>query len=379
MSKKKLTTWEASCIITGYGLGAGVLSMPYMAARNGILVSMLILILSFIATYVLHLMIADLCLKSGEDMQIISVLSRFLFRGKLKNFLTILFFVLMAAVLSFNLAAYISGAEEVISNMLPVSPMAARLAFYFVAAIVVWFGLKAVGVSEKYTILVIFVLIGVLAIASFFHVHQGLPVQTGNVNEALAYFGTAMFAMSAFFSVPQAVEGLDGDEKEIRKSVFLGIFNNFVLILVITVCALISSAEVTEVSMIGWSKGIGLWAQIIGSIFTVLAMLTTYWSLSLALTGILDEMLKLEYRVCWLLGTLPSLLLTMIKAAGFLELMRICGGLIAIIIAFMIVPAYKNAKKENEGSILLIGGGTVTQILIIVAYLLMAVGSVVSV
>lgn len=109
------------------------------------------------------------------------------------------------------------------------------------------------------------------------------------------------------------------------------------------------------------------------------AFVSTYWSLSLALGGILDEMLNLEYRVCWLLATVPSLLLTMIKAAGFLELMRLCGGLIAIIIAFMIVPAYRNAGKEVKGSIMRLGGGTITQILIIGAYLLMAVGSVVSV
>ena len=41
-TKKQLTTWEAACIITGYGIGAGVLSMPYMAARNGLILSTLI-------------------------------------------------------------------------------------------------------------------------------------------------------------------------------------------------------------------------------------------------------------------------------------------------------------------------------------------------
>ena len=41
---KKLTVWESACIITGYGVGGGVLSMPYMAERNGFLVAMLILL-----------------------------------------------------------------------------------------------------------------------------------------------------------------------------------------------------------------------------------------------------------------------------------------------------------------------------------------------
>lgn len=32
--KKKLTTWETACIITGYGIGGGVLSLPYLAERK---------------------------------------------------------------------------------------------------------------------------------------------------------------------------------------------------------------------------------------------------------------------------------------------------------------------------------------------------------
>ena len=58
--KKKLTTWEAACIITGYGLGAGVLSMPWLAQKNGVPLSFLILTLALAASCLLHLMIAEL-------------------------------------------------------------------------------------------------------------------------------------------------------------------------------------------------------------------------------------------------------------------------------------------------------------------------------
>ena len=372
---KKITTWEAACIITGYGIGAGVLSMPYLAEKNGFLVATLILIVAVAASYVLHMMIADLALKTGGG-QIISCLSRFLFRGKLKRFLEILFFVLMGLILITNLAAYITGAEEVITGLLPVPGFVATLIFYVVAASVVLFGLKAVGVSEKFAVTVIFILIGVLAVASCLAKHNPIPLAGGNLNQMLAYYGLAMFAVSAFFSVPQAVEGLDGDEKEIRKAVFFGLFNNFILIMVISFCAIWSSTEVTEVSMVGWSAGIGLWAQIIGSLFTVLAMLTTYWSLSLALGGIIDDMLKTGGKLSWLIATLPSFILALLGLTGFMDLMRTAGGLIAIVVAVMVVPAFRNARKETGGSILR-NCGTATEIIIILAYVLMAVGSVV--
>lgn len=378
-NKKQLTTWEAACIITGYGIGAGVLSMPYMAARNGILLSTVILIMALLASYVLHLMIAEIAFKEGNGGQIISCLNRYLFRGKWKKPLSVIFFTLMAVILVTNLAAYISGAAEVIVGLIPMPPIVAKLLFYAVAASVVLFGLKAVGISEKIAVSVIFVLIAVLAVASFMKAHNPLSVSVGTLNDALAYYGLAMFAMSAFFSVPQAVEGLGGDKKKIHKAVFLGLFNTFLLILVISVCSLMSSAKITELAMVGWSAGIGLWAQVIGSIFTVLAMLTTYWSLSLALGGIVNDMLHTGSRISWLLATLPSLIVVLFNLAGFMDLMRTAGGLIAILIAVMVVPAYHNARNESPENNLIKKSGLPLEIVIVLAYILMAVGSVVPV
>lgn len=379
MKEKRLTVWESACIVTGYGVGGGVMSMPYLTVKTGFLPSMVILAAALFASYVLHLMIAELAVKTEEGGQIISCLSRFLFRRKGKMILTVVFFVLMALILCTNLAAYISGAEEIAVELLPVSGLVAKLIFYIAAAAVVLFGLKAVGVSEKIAVAVIFVLIGILAVASLFAEHHEIVLFGGTTQAALAYFGMAMFAMSAFFSVPQAVEGLQGDSEKVKKAVFLGLFNNFILIAVISLCALMASKEVTEVAMVGWSAGIGTWAQIVGGIFTILAMLTTYWSISLALGSIVQEQTKLGTRACWILATLPSLVLSLLPLGGFMEFMRLAGGLIAIVVAVMVVPAYRNARNEVSGSLLGKYGRTAMQIIIFIAYILMGIGSVVTV
>ena len=379
MKNKQLTIVESACIITGYGIGGGVMAMPYLAQRNGCLMSLLILAAAFLASFILHVMIAELAVKSGGGSQIIEVFSRYLFQGKYKKVLTLAFFVIMALVLFTNLAAYISGAAEIISELLGISLWLSRLLFYAAAASVVLFGLKAVGVSEKLAVGVIFLLVGLLACFAMLHIQNPLPVNAGSITEGLAYFGMGMFAFSAFFSVPQAVSGLGGDGKKVRKAVFLGLLNNFILITVITVCALLSSAQVTEVAMIGWSKGIGSWAEMVGSLFTILAMLTTYWSISLALADIVEEQLKLSRRLCWVIATLPSLALTFAGLGGFMEFMRLAGGLIAILIALLVVPAFRKASREPGDSLLGRWSGGWMQILIIIAYVLMAVGNVVKI
>ena len=305
--------------------------------------------------------------------------SKYVFAGRFRKALTMGFFVVMALVLFTNLAAYISGAAEILSAMLPMPEWAARLLFYLFAASVVLFGLKAVGVSEKIAIGAIFALVALLAVSSLANIRNPLQMAVGSLNEALAYFGMAMFAFSAFFSVPQAAAGLGGDARRIRKAVFLGILNNFILILVVTVCALLASDEVTDVAMIGWSRGIGSWAELVGSAFTILAMLTTYWSISLALGDIVAEQLHWGRAACWLVATVPSLLMTFLGLGGFLEFMRLAGGLIAILIALLVVPAYRKCRRDPGESLLGRWGGTVMQVLIAVAYVLMAVGNVVTI
>lgn len=380
MKNKQLTVWESACIITGYGIGGGVMAMPYLAERNGVLMSLFILLLAFVASVILHIMIAELTIRSGEGAQIIEVFSRYLFQGRFKKVLTTGFFIIMAFVLFTNLAAYISGAAEIISELLDISLWISRLLFYVAAASVVLFGLKAVGVSEKVAVGAIFVLVGVLVIASLGHISNPLPLRSGKITEGLAYFGMAMFAFSAFFSIPQAVNGLGGDAKKVKKAILLGIMNNLILIIGISLCALLASTEVTEVAMIGWSRGIGSWAEMIGSLFTILAMLTTYWSISLALSDIVEEQLKLSRRFCWLIATLPSLILTFLGMGGFMEFMRLAGGLIAILIALMVIPAFRKAKA-NQTDGLLTGpwGGTWMQIIIMIAYIFMAIGNVVTI
>ena len=174
------------------------------------------------------------------------------------------------------------------------------------------------------------------------------------------------------------MEGLDRDPVKVRRAILIGLGLNLMFVLVIVTCALASSARITELAMIGWSEGIGLWAQVLGSVFTVLAMLTTYWSISLALSDIIEEQTKLNRRICWVIATLPSLLLVLLNLGGFLDIMRTAGGLIAILMAFMVVPAFRRCRRAN-GKLLLPKAlaSTPMQVAVLAAFLFMAIGSAV--
>ena len=378
--ERKLTVWQAACIITGYGVGSGVMTLPYLVDRAGLVPGLVIMIAAFLFSYCRHMMLAEITIGSGKGTQVISVFRTYLFRGRHGGVFVGALFLLTVLVLITNLAAYIAGGAEIFEAAgLP--PLAAQILFYVIAAAVVFFGLKVLGISESISVSIIIAIVAVLAVASLFNWNNPLPLGTvGAPNEILAFFGMAMFSFVAFFSVPQAVEGLDRDPAKVRKAILIGLGLNLMFIIVIVTCSLASSARITELAMIGWSEGIGLWAQVLGSAFTVLAMLTTYWSISLALSDIIEEQTKWNRRVCWVIATLPSLILVLLNLGGFLDIMRTAGGLIAILMAFLVVPAFRRCRREN-GKLLLPNAlaSTPVQAIVLVAFLFIAIGSAVGI
>lgn len=383
--KKRLTFVEASCIVTGYGVGGGIMAVPFLASLNGAVSTLLILAAAYLISVLLHLMIAEMCAGDDEEtMQVVELFRKHLFKGRYENLLAWLFFALLALILFTSMAAYIVGAGEILANLTGLPLWAGQLLFYLLAAGVVAFGLKVLGISEKYAIAAIAVIFIILAAGSTAVPFRPIPWFLPAGNATLALFGMVMFCFSSFFSIPQAAEGLSWNKKLIPRAVFAGIGLNLVFVLLVTFCALSVSAEVTEVAIIGWSSAVGGWAVILGSIFIILAMLTTYWSVSYALVVIIKERLGWSERLSWLTATLPTLGIALAGLTTFLGFMRIVGGGIAVVVALLLVPAFRAFRVNmvlggiGEWNIGL-WGGTAFQVLVVAGYLLTAIGSFVQI
>jgi hypothetical protein len=186
-----------------------------------------------------------------------------------------------------------------------------------------------------------------------------------------------MFSFASFFSIPQAVEGLSWNQKLVPKAVIMGLGINFLFTFVVASLAMLASTTVTEVAIIGWGRAIGNWASVTGSVFILVAILTSYWATSYALAIIIVERLNWQYRLSWLVATLPTLFLALPGLTGFLGFMRIAGGAIAILVALLVIPALRTSRATIKDSSFDLGsfGGSGFQLLVLLAYIIMAAGS----
>ncbi len=359
------------------------MAVPYLASLNGIIPIISIMLLAYFISVLLHLMVAEMVMRDGGEHQLVELFSKYLFRGRAGIFFTWTFFSLIAITFFALLAGYIVGCGDILVELLGIPLWSGELLVYAVAAGVVFYGLKAVGISEKYAITGIAILLVFLSVWSFSRPFRTIPLFSGEFKEALALYGMIMFSFSCFFSIPQTVEGLSWNKKMVPWSVATGIGINFIFVFIITLMAMLVSEEVTEVAIIGWGDAVGSWALILGSLFALLAMLTSYWGVSYALAVIVKERLDWGYRVSWLCATLPTLFLALSGLTGFLGFMRITGGGVAVLVALMIVPALRASRKEGpvKEDVFRLGfwGNTVFQLVVITGYLVMAAGSVVSI
>ncbi len=379
-TSKKLTVFEAACVVAGLGFGGGIMAVPFLAALNGFIYLLAIMIIAFLISVLLHLMVVEVVLRGDTSQQLVEIFGKYLFfKGGWGNALTWTIFALIVVTFYALLAGYIVGCGELLRNFTALPLPAGMFISYVVAAGVVFFGLKAIGLSEKFAIIAIGVVLLILSVWSFGRPFNHVPLLTGTSRTMLALYGMLMFCFTGIFSVPQAAEGLSWNKRKVAGAVVLGIGINFIFVLVINCMVLLVSRPVTEVAIIGWSRAIGSWALALGSTFAFLALLTSYWSVSYALAVVMVERLKWGYRTAWLIATLPTFLMAIGTSAGFLDYMRYAGGAMAVLLAILIPPALGVSRKRAEGGRPLFSlgflGGPFFRYFIIAAYLLMAVGS----
>lgn len=379
MRTKTLTFWEASSLIMGAGVGAGILAVPYFASLSGFSVFVVVLALAYLASCLLHLMLAEVMFRTDRELQLVELMKKYVFRGKVGPWLLWPVFGLLVVAFVANLSAYVSGEGEIVAALTGLPPRAAELVVYVLSAGVVFFGLKVVGVFEKLGMLALFALVLALVVGAFTVRFRLTVAPRGGWREGLALYGMVMYGFYAFFSVPQAVRGLSHDKRKAVRAVLAGLGLNGLLMVLLAFAALAASRSVTRVAVLGIAEALGPWADVAGSLFTLFAMMTSYWSVSLALAEILRERTGVPPKPAWLLATLPSLLLLYAGVGRFMDWLRLAGGATALVIVLITVPMYRGALKRgavaDPGWSLGRWGGPAVLAAVFAGSVLMAVGS----
>ena len=378
--ESKLNFLEATGIIVGHGVGAGILSVPYLASHNSFRETVFILIFAYLVALVLHLIIAELSY-NNNGAQFVKCFDSELFAGKIKTVLTWTAFILLGVSVIVNVSAFLTGAAAVFAQWFGLPDFVGILVFYVLGAGVVFVGMKLVGICEKYAVIAMVVVMGVIFVATLMRGTEALPTGWRGFNNALALFGMISFSLSAVMSTPQVVKGLGGDKKRIRSSIALGLAVNASLIFLITLTTLLGTGgDVSEEgAFVDLARRFGGWVAVVGYVFTLLALATSFWANTLNLRDIVSEQTGWGRRLSWLIASLPCLVLAMLGLDSFVGFTRF-ASIIQVVTGIGIIVAY-NCSRRRVGKSPICGvfGSLPFQILVVAFTLLASVGAVMKV
>lgn len=379
-SESKLTFFEATSIIVGHGVGSGILSVPFLASRNRWYDILWIILLVYGINLVMHFMIAELSYNNG-GAQFIKCFEKELFVGRMKKAATWFAFGLLGFSVVVNVSGFIAGASAVFEAWFGLPSAAGMLLFYVLAASVVYIGMKLVGICEKIAVFSMVGVIGILFIATLISDVSPLPASFVSASNLLALYSMVSFSLSAVMSVPQVVKGLNGDRNQIMGSIAAGTGINVGLILLITFMTLLGAGSgVTENgALVDLSLHLGGWVSIIGYIFSLLALATSFWANTLNLRDIVNEQTGWGVKKGWLAASLPCLVIALIGVESFVGFTRL-AGVVQVLTGIGIIIAY-NRSRKHEGSSLICGRlGTIPfQVIVVVSSLLSTIGSLLAV
>lgn len=375
-SEAQLTTFEAISMIVGNSIGTGIIAVPYLAVRNSMWDVVWMVAFAYIVNVILHLIIAELSYNNG-GVQLVKSFEGELFHGKMKKIFSWIMFIVYGLAIMVGVSGNINGGAQIFVNWFGLPLWAAQLIYYLIAGSVVFMGMKAVGIAQKYSVALLLIIVAVMSAGTFLHPRNTLYTAPFHINNLLALYSMVVFATSANQAVIQVVKGLNGDSKRIRKTIFtgFGLSSLFVLVVTLTVLLGTKGAVDKELAYMQLGESIGGWALILAGIFSLFALLTTFWSNTLALRDVVHEQVGTGNRVSWLIATVPCILFAVFGVSSFIVLTRIMSGVVVLVSIMLVLTYGKSRKKVGSSPICGIFGTVPFQVLMMVSTIVSAVGA----
>ena len=346
----KLTLYEAVAIIVGANVGSGILGLAYSSRLAGWPILVLWLAVAGLFTTFSMLYVAESALRTKKPLQLPGLAEKYV--GKVGS---VLIFI---SVCANSIGAYTTGSGNILCTLLGLPNWAGSLLFTVPCVLVVWFGLKATGLWEKFMSTGMVVLLGIIVIASFLSGKADVSRAVyANWTYAVPLLSSAIFCYIAQYAVPELARGMRHTPKKLPVAIILGMFITGVLLAVVplAVLSLTGAEEVTQVATLAWGQALGTWALYTANIFALCAMMTSYWAVGGSMLTNIVDMFKLKDEkdtktrlIAIACTVLPPFILAYAGLVSFVDAIGWAGTFGGVIMSIVPVLMLNNARKKGD-------------------------------
>lgn len=326
-------------------IGAGVLGIPYIVAKAGFLTGLVDILFIGVMMLILNLYLGEVVLRTKENHQLTGLANKYLGnRGKYLMFATILIGNYGALV------AYLIGEGASLNAIFGGNAVLWSFIFFFIAAFLVFRGIKKISLSELIVASLVLLTVIVIGIFSIQHINFS-NLTTFSFTNLLIPYGVIVFAYLGLISIPEVKEVLIKNKKGMKKAILIGsiipigVYALFALIVVG-----VTGINTTEIGTIGLGNYLGSVALVLGNLFAIFAMFTSFLALGLAMKETYKFDFKLSEDTSFILAMLVPLVLFLVlrNVATFTKVLNFAGFLAGGIAGLLVIAMTFMAEKLGD-------------------------------
>lgn len=341
--------FSATSVLVGSCIGAGVLGIPFVAAQSGFFVALAYILIIGLVILLVNLYLGEIILRTKGDHQLIGYVEKYLGRRARHMMEFAVIFGIYAALIAYMLGLGKSLSFLVFGNF--GYDIHFGIAIGLLMSLLLRGGLNSLKKFEKYGVLIILSLL----IAIFFLFIGDVKVSNlinFNFEYLLLPFGVVLFALMSFHSIPEIKLILKRKENLFKRVLWTGSIISVLFYSLFTLVVVgYKGMETPDIATLA-----------LGTVFVflgVFTMLTSY----LASGNALRESFQFDERYTteqsWFLATIvPIFLFLFTQLTDFFSFTTILslggvvsGGIMAIMILFMVRKSKKHGNRQPEYSI----------------------------
>ena len=347
MVDSKIKTFlVAVSIVIGTTIGAGILGIPYVASKAGLIIAIAYIILLGFIVLLVNLYLGEVILRTKKKYQLPGYSRKYL--GELgKSYMNFaLIFVVYSAIIAYILGIAESFSFLFFGNMNYLALIG--LIFGLFMSFLIYRGLKDLKRYERWG--VGFILGLLILIIIFFANKISFENLSGfNLNFLFLPFGVVLFALLSFTTLPEVSFSLGRNKKLMKKTLSWGISISAIFYILFTIVVVgLKGFGTPEVATLA----LGPFFVILG----ILMMFTSYLALGNALQDHFIYDSKYSKLKSWFLTAIIPisifLIIQLIDFFSFTKLLSIggavSGGLMIILILLIVRKSKKTGDRKPE-------------------------------
>jgi len=345
MKNKKF--FEAIAVLIGTIVGAGIFGLPYAFNKSGFMVGLFYLIILGGVFLITSFCYGEIVLRTKDQLEMSGYTERYLGKkGKVVMTISLIFGIYAALV------AYIIGVgqflQAILGPILGGSQFFWSLIFWACVSLIV---LKGIGIVSK---MELFMTCGLIFIALFIFIFSFPYIHLDNLKtfhptNLFFPYGIVLFALGGATAIPTMRRLLNEKTKWLKPTIFLGHLIPIVVYIIFTFAVIgVCGKDTSETAILGLAAKTSNLILLVCGIFGVLAISTSFLSLSHVLKEVFHRDHKIPVLSSWGLTVFIPLILFLFGLNSFVSVIGFSGGILAGVQSIILIMAFYKAKKMGD-------------------------------